>query len=160
MSQETINPEQTFVATTWYRVLYVDTDNMKIVNNGHYFRFFEQGRADYLRQAKLPYSEIEKRGIFTPLTEAWAHFYTPFHYDELIRIECWISQVKKASFRFDYRLFLENTTNVRVAGHTHHAILNHDMKVVKIPDWLWEVIASPAQQSTAAAKAPPKNPSK
>ncbi|MDR2456273.1 MAG: acyl-CoA thioesterase [Deltaproteobacteria bacterium] len=145
MSQEIIASHQTFTATTWYRVLYVDTDAMGIVNNGHYFRYFEQGRGELLRQLKMPYSEIERRGFFTPLTEAWAHFYHSFRYDDLIRIECWISLIKKASFRFDYRLYLEDSPELMVSGHTVHATLNSEHKVVKIPDWLLEIIRPRSQ---------------
>lgn len=140
MSQEILSSEQAFTATTWYRVLYIDTDAMGIVNNGHYFRFFEQGRGELLRQLGVPYSEIERRGYFTPLTEAWAHYYASFRYDDLMRIECWISQIKKASFRFEYRLYQEDSQELRVAGHTVHATLNQAHKVVKIPDWLMEII--------------------
>jgi acyl-CoA thioester hydrolase len=140
-------PEQGFVSSTWYRVLYADTDNMQIVNNGHYFRFFEQGRNEFLRQLDLPYTEVEKKGIRTPLTEAGAHFYAPFRYDDLIRIECWISQIKKASFRFEYRLYLADTDVVRVSGFTVHATLAEDLKVVRIPDWLLEVIGPGATNS-------------
>ncbi|MDR2443593.1 MAG: acyl-CoA thioesterase [Deltaproteobacteria bacterium] len=147
MSKDLYSPDETFTAASWYRVLYADTDNMKIVNNGHYFRFFEQGRGEYLRQINMPYVEIEKRGLFFPLTEAWAHFYASFHYDDMIRIECWISQIKRASFRFDYRLFLGDTREVRVAGHTLHATLNEELKVVKIPDWLLDYIAPNRQSS-------------
>jgi acyl-CoA thioester hydrolase len=135
-----LSPNETFVSTTWYRVLYVDTDNMQIVNNSHYFRFFEQARNEHLRQLKLPYSEVEKRGVRTPLTETGAHFYSPFRYDDLIRIECWVSQVKRASFRFDYLLYLDDTTDVKVSGYTIHATLAENLKVVKIPDWLKDVI--------------------
>ncbi|MDR1577055.1 MAG: acyl-CoA thioesterase [Deltaproteobacteria bacterium] len=137
---ELLGPEDTFKATTWYRVLYVDTDLMGVVNNGHYFRFFEQARGDYLRQLGLPYSEVEARGVRTPLTEAWAHFYASFHYDDLIRIEAWISQVKRASFRFDYRLHLGDNPEARVAGHTIHAIVNEELKVTKIPNWLNDLL--------------------
>ncbi|MDR2366511.1 MAG: acyl-CoA thioesterase [Deltaproteobacteria bacterium] len=127
------------VSTSWYRVLYVDTDNMQIVNNGHYFRFFEQARNEHLRQLKLTYAEIERRGLRTPLTETGAHFYAPFHYDDLIRIECWVSQIKRASFRFEYLLYLDDSTNVKVSGYTIHATVTEDLKVVKIPDWLRDV---------------------
>jgi acyl-CoA thioester hydrolase len=116
---------------------------MGIVNNGHYFRFFEQGRGEYLRQLNLPYSEIEAKGLRTPLTEASAHFYAPFHYDDHIRIECWISLIKRASFSFDYRLYLEDGKEVKASGHTLHATLNEQHKVVKIPDWLLEIINPP-----------------
>ncbi|MDR1164918.1 MAG: acyl-CoA thioesterase [Deltaproteobacteria bacterium] len=139
---EPTSPVNSFVATSWYRVLYVDTDLMGVVNNGHYFRVFEMARGEYLRQLGFPYSRVEENGVRTPLTEASAHFYLPFHYDDLIRVECWIALVKKASFRFDYRLFLENEREPRVAGKTLHATLNLENKVVKIPSWLRDVISS------------------
>jgi acyl-CoA thioester hydrolase len=74
------------------------------------------------------------------LTEAWAHYYASFHYDDLIRVEAWISQVKRASFRFDYRLYKGESGEVRVAGHTIHAIVDENLKVTKIPPWLYELI--------------------
>ena len=146
----------TYVSTSFYRVLYADTDTMGIVNNAVYFRIFEQGRGDYLRGRGMPYSEIEERGIRSPLTEAWAHFYKPFRYDDLIRIECWVSAIKKASFMFDYRLYRdeggsggasmnpekgpEGSPVILVAGRTLHATLNYENKVVKFPDWLSKVL--------------------
>jgi acyl-CoA thioester hydrolase len=132
--------EGCFVSISLYRVLYVDTDLMGIVNNANYFRFFEQGRGDYLRDRGVPYSLIEERGIRSPLTEAWAHFYHPFQYDDLIRMESWISQIKKASFMFDYRLYKDGDPTLRVAGRTLHATLNLENKVVKLPAWLINVI--------------------
>jgi acyl-CoA thioester hydrolase len=129
-----------FVCESRYRVLYVDTDVMGIVNNANYFRFFEMGRGDYLRERGVPYSAIEEQGIRSPLTEAWAHFYKPFRYDDLILMESWVSQVKKASFAFDYRLFLDGDPDLRVAGRTLHATLDFENRVVKIPAWLIDII--------------------
>ncbi|MDR0549383.1 MAG: acyl-CoA thioesterase [Deltaproteobacteria bacterium] len=137
---ELISPSETFLSTSWYRVLYVDTDQLGVVNNGHYFRFFEQARGEYLRALGLPYAEVEAKGLRTPLTEAWAHYYASFHYDDLIRIEAWVSLIKRASFRFDYRLYQGESSEVRVAGHTIHAIVNEDLKVVKIPQWLLDLL--------------------
>jgi acyl-CoA thioester hydrolase len=132
----------TFVCHSFYRVLYVDTDVMGIVNNANYFRIFEQARGDYLRERGVPYSEIEAKGIRSPLTEAWAHFYQPFHYDDHIRMESWISQIKKASFMFDYRLYNGEDPLLRVAGRTLHATLNMDNKVVKLPGWLIDLLGA------------------
>lgn len=131
-------PDNTFVALSEHRVLYADTDAMGIVYNGAYFRFFERARDEYLRQRGLPYSAIEARGISTPLTEAFAHYYSSFHYDDMITMECWISQIKRASFRFEYRLFLaEKPGDTKVAGYTTLAILDKiTQKVAKIPDWM------------------------
>lgn len=135
-------PENTFVAKSQHRVLYADTDAMGIVYNGAYFRFFERARDEYLRQRGLPYSGIEERGIMTPLTEAFAHYYSPFRYDEIIAMECWVSAIKRASFRIDYRLFLpESPTETKVAGYTLLAVCDKaTQKVCKIPGWMMELI--------------------
>ncbi len=133
-----MNKPDTFVALSQHRVLYADTDAMGIVYNGAYFRFFERARDEYLRQRGTPYSRIEANGFSTPLTEAFAHYYSSFHYDDMITMECWVSQIKRASFRFEYRLFLaEKPEETKVAGYTTLAILDKEtQKVAKIPDWL------------------------
>ncbi len=137
-----MNKPDTFVALSQHRVLYADTDAMGIVYNGAYFRFFERARDEYLRQRGLPYSAIEARGIATPLTEAFAHYYSSFRYDDMITMECWVSQIKRASFRFEYRLFLdEKPEETKVSGYTTLAVLDKTtLKVTKIPDWLLELL--------------------
>jgi acyl-CoA thioester hydrolase len=137
-----MNDPATFVARSQHRILYADTDAMGIVYNGAYFRFFERARDEYLRQRGLPYSEIEARGISTPLTEAFAHYYSSFRYDDLMAMECWVSQIKRASFRFEYRLFLpEKPEESKVTGYTTLAVLDRTTgKVAKIPDWMLELL--------------------
>jgi acyl-CoA thioester hydrolase len=120
---------------------------MGIINNMHYFRFFEQGRGEYLRQIGCTYRTIEEKGIRTPITEGFARNHHPFHYDDLIRIDTWMSQLKKASFRFDYRLYKDKEDTVMVSGHTIHAALNLDNKVVKIPDWLIDILRNNIKSS-------------
>lgn len=134
--------DRNFVATSQHRVLYADTDAMGIVYNGAYFRFFERARDEYLRQRGMPYSAIEERGLSTPLTEAYAHYYSSFRYDEIIAMECWIAAIKRASFRFEYRLFLpEKPEETKVDGYTTLAVLDKaSQKVCKIPDWMMELL--------------------
>ena len=135
-------PDNTFVGRSSNRVLYADTDAMGIVYNGAYFRFFERARDEYLRQRGLPYSGIEGRGLSTPLTEAYAHYFSSFHYDEVIEMECWVSAIKRASFRLDYRLFLsEKPEDAKVTGYTTLAVLDKaTQKICKIPDWMMELL--------------------
>ena len=135
-------PENVFIARSQHRVLYADTDAMGIVYHGAYFRFFERAREEYLRQRGRPYSAMEARGLMTPLVEVGAHFYHSFRYDEVIVMECWIAAIKKASFRFDYRLYQEdNPAETRVSGYTVLAVMDRtSRKIIKIPDWVMEVI--------------------
>lgn len=135
-------PENAFVAQSQHRVLYADTDAMGIVYNGTYFRFFERARDEYLRQRGLAYSGIEARGLSTLLTEAYAHYYSPFRYDDIIMMECWVTEIKRVSFRFDYRLFLpEKQEETKVTGFTTLALMDKTtQKVCKIPDWMLDLL--------------------
>ncbi|HEX4460430.1 MAG TPA: acyl-CoA thioesterase, partial [Polyangia bacterium] len=45
------------VSVAHIRVLYADTDQMGVVNNGIYLRFFEIGRAEWLRQRGRAYKD-------------------------------------------------------------------------------------------------------
>ncbi len=146
-------PGDVFVSRSRHRVLYADTDAMGIVYNGTYFRFFEHARDEYLRQRGLPYSALEQRGLRTPLTEALAHYYFPFRYDEIIEMECWISEIKRASFRFQYRLFApEKPDETRVSGYTVLAVCDKASgRVSKIPPWLLELLSSPGASEAGEA---------
>ena len=143
MAEKIIIPGNTFVARSQERVLFADTDAMGIVYNGAYFRFFERARDEYLRQRGTPYSAVEKMGLITPVTDAHAHYYSPFCYDDVIIMDCWVSSLRKASFRFDYRLYLaEKPEEIKVSGHTTMAILDKETRrVCKIPEWLLEVLS-------------------
>lgn len=137
----TTDKEAIKVVNATYQVLYADTDGMGVVYNGTYFRIFEFGRGAYLTAQGLSYKEIEDRSFSTPVTEAYAHYYLPFKYNDLIVVETGVSQIKKASFRFDYRLTLEKRPDlVYITGYTVHALLNNEGKIVRLPDWFKELL--------------------
>ena len=125
---------------TKYRVLYGDVDAMGVMYHGNYFRLFERGRAEYIRERGLTYKDIEDRGVFLPVSQAQAHYLQPARYDDLVLIECRPGQIKRASLRFDYRIFRDrNKTELLVEGHTLHACTNTDGKVIRLPEFLLSI---------------------
>ena len=54
---------QDVISFTEYRVIYGDVDQMGVVYYGNYFRLFEQGRTELLRQRGLTYKRIEELGL-------------------------------------------------------------------------------------------------
>jgi acyl-CoA thioester hydrolase len=54
--------------STDLRVRYSETDQMGIVYHAHYLVWFEIGRTEWCRAAGLPYAEMERSGIFIPVT--------------------------------------------------------------------------------------------
>jgi acyl-CoA thioester hydrolase len=125
--------------TTDIRIRYKDTDRMGVVYYGNYFTFFEIGRSEYMRELGFPYSRLESEGYSLVVTEASAKYHANVGYDSLIRVKTAITELRKVRLRFDYKVISEN--NVRlVSGHTIHACLNSDQKLVKIPHVMMRIM--------------------
>lgn len=97
-------PENAFRHYHTERVRFGDTDAAGVVYYATYQRFFEAGRAEMLRAAGLPGSEIFKRGLLLPVIECWARFHKPAHYDDKLEIISWIHEVGPSSVLFGTRV--------------------------------------------------------
>lgn len=118
------------------RVLYADTDQMGVVNNGVYLRFFEIGRAEWLRQRGRAYKDMEDAGYMLPVVEAHVRYREPGRYDDVIDIHGGPVDVRAASVKFEYRLFRAADGRLLAEGYTLHACLSKDGKVRRFPDEL------------------------
>jgi acyl-CoA thioester hydrolase len=123
------------IAITHIRVRYKDTDTMQVVYYGNYLTYFEVGRVEFLRQNGLPMSVVNAR-IHMPVAEAFVKYSKPARLDDLLEVRCWISQKKRASFRFEYEIRNE-AREVLATGHTLHACQDPETsRMVAIPEWL------------------------
>ena len=123
-----------------YRVIYADTDAMGVVYHSNYFKWFEMGRVEYLRSLGIPYKEIEEKGLSLPVVAAYCKYIKPAKYDDLLRIETSFVEVKKASIKIYYEIFLENNGVELVNGYTMHALTDRDGKIKRIPDFIIDKI--------------------
>ena len=121
------------------RIRYKDTDLMGVVYYGNYLTFFEVGRAELMRDLGFPYAEIEADGYFLVVTEANTKYYANVGYDSEVTVKTKIAKVKNVSIRFNYEV-VDEAGKLLVSGHTVHACLNSDLKPVRIPPDLREVI--------------------
>jgi acyl-CoA thioester hydrolase len=136
------------IATTRIRVRYKDTDCMKVVYYGNYLTYFEVGRVEYLRQQGRTIAEIDRR-VHMPVVEAAVRYVRPAHLDDLLEVDCWISERRRASFRFAYEIRNEGG-DVVASGSTLHACLDVATgKMIAVPPWLAEIM--PAVDRPAAA---------
>ena len=125
---------------TTCRVIYGDTDNMGQAYYGNYFRWFEIGRTELFRSLGIAYASVENRGIFLPVAEAYCKYSVPAKYDDLLTIETSLDTQLKGAIKFDYRIFSEDGKTLLAQGHTKHACLNRDGKVVRPPVFIKDVI--------------------
>lgn len=120
---------------TRIRVIYGDTDRMGVVYYANYLRFFEAGRNEFLREKGARYRDVEAEfGVMLPVVEANVRYRHPARYDDLIRIETRITELKRASLRFEYSVVREGDEKLLAEGHTVHACIDREHKPVKLPE--------------------------
>ena len=135
------NPEYKMLTNeTKYRVIYGDTDNMGVAYHANYLRWFEIGRTELIRSWGVTYKEIEARGVFLPVSEAYCKFVTPARYDDVLIIETTLDITLRAGMKFDYRVLNEKFSAALALGYTKHACLNGEGRVVRPPRFLKNMI--------------------
>ena len=117
---------------TSYRVIYGDTDQMGVVYYANYLRWFERGRSEFLRQIGLPYTQIEDRGYYFPVTEVCCRYFKPARYDDLITITTQLRSSGRATLNFEYTISKEAETVSLASGSTKHACVDAGGRITRI----------------------------
>ena len=125
---------------TKVRVLYADTDAMGVVYHTNYIRWFELGRNELMRQLGVAYIELEKLSLNLPLTKVSCNYLISARYDQLLTVETKFDYIKRASIRFNSRIWDENREKLLVEGYTIHACTNNEGKIRRIPQLLLDLI--------------------
>ena len=126
---------------TSYRVIYGDTDQMGVVYYANYLRWFEKGRSEFLRQIGLPYTQVEGRGYYFPVTEVSCRYFKPARYDDLITIVTQLRSLGRATLNFEYKISRESETSSLASGSTKHACVDADGRITRIPGALTQLLA-------------------
>lgn len=117
-----------------YRVPYADTDQMGVVYYANYLTYFERSRTEMLRDAGLPYSELERQGIFLPVAEASCKYLVPARYDQLLTFQSWIEEIRGVRMIIASRVIHESVTLAK--GGVTLACIGADRKPVRVPEHL------------------------
>ena len=128
------------VTTNTIRVCYGETDPMKYVYYGNYAEYFEVARVELFRSLGMSYDEIEKRGIFLPVSEYKIKYLKPALYDQLLEIRTYIRKIPGIRIEFDYEIYNEDNIKITEASTTLFFLDSETNKIVKCPDYLMELI--------------------
>jgi acyl-CoA thioester hydrolase len=118
------------------RVRYADTDQMGVVYYSKYLEYFEVGRTELFREIALPYSMLEKEGVFFPVVECECAYKRPARYDDVLTIVSSVNEVGRASWRVDYEIYRKEDSALIASGFTRHASVNSNGKPISLPEKL------------------------
>jgi len=117
------------VFTHSIRVPYAHVDQMSMVYYANYFVYFEMARSELLREAGVPYPEMEKRGVLLPVVAAHCDYRKPARYDDLLVVRSRCTEIRGPRLRIEYEVL--RGPECLVTGYTEHVCLSPSGKVLK-----------------------------
>lgn len=136
----TVQTLQMIHTTHSLRVRYGETDAMKYAYYGNYAEYLEVARVELFRSLGISYSEIEKRGIWLPVSEYKIKYLKPAFYDEKLTIHTYIKKFPGVKIEFEYEIFNEENLKITQAFTTLFFLEAASNKVIKCPDFLHEIL--------------------
>ena len=113
-------------------VRYGDTDQMGFAYYANHLYWFEIARTEWLRARGRTYRDMEADGVSLPVTEAHCRYFAPARYDDRLRLVARVTELSRATVRFDYRV--ENVADGRLLaeGYTRHCFMGRAGRPVRI----------------------------
>jgi acyl-CoA thioester hydrolase len=115
------------------KVRFVETDMMAVVHHANYFRWFEMGRVEYLRQAGISLLEMMDDDIVFPITSVDCQYRSSAKFDDIILIETAMTEVTPVKMVFAYKVIREVDGVLLATGNTQNLFTNKQGKIVRLP---------------------------
>ena len=122
------------------RVRYGETDPMKYVYYGNYAEYLEVARVELFRTLGISYDEIEKRGIWLPVSEFKIKYLKPAFYDEILEIHTYVRKIPGVKIEFEYEIYNDSKQKITEASTTLFFLDATTNKVSRCPNFLMELI--------------------
>lgn len=118
-------------------VQFYETDLMGIVHHSNYLRFFEETRVAWAHaKGLIDYQKPESAAHFAVIATQVRHL-RPCKFGDFLEIELQ-AKAEKARIIFEYRLRVGH--EVRATGRTEHVPLNSDLKLMRLPSDMKQIL--------------------
>ena len=88
---------------------------MGVVYHAHVLDWFEAARTEALREAGLPYAELEASGIIMPVVDLAVRYHASVRYDDLVEVETTFAEVG-VRVPIDYAVRRDGEDAVLISG--------------------------------------------
>ena len=114
-------------------VRYAETDAQGVVHHANYLTWFEEGRAEFLRQKGCYYSNLEKEGYFVVVARATVDYRAPAFFEDRITVATTLVKGGGRLLEFSYRAINQDGALV-AEGSTRHLVLDRERRLVSLPE--------------------------
>jgi acyl-CoA thioester hydrolase len=84
-------------------------------------------------------SEVDQK-VHLPVVEATVRYLKPARLDDLLDVRCWVSERRRASFRFAYEILNEAGEAVATGATLHACWDPATSKMIALPSWLQDIM--------------------
>lgn len=119
--------------TSTLRVRYAETDQMGVVYHANYLAWCEVGRTEFVRAAGMSYREMEAHGVGLAVVDATLRFHGAAAYDDEVRIETRLTDVRSRTVTFEYAITNAGTGARLVTATTRLASVTRGGGTVALP---------------------------
>jgi acyl-CoA thioester hydrolase len=126
-----------------FRVRYAETDQMGVVYHSNYLIWCEMARTDLIRLKGRSYAELEAEGTLLAVSDASVRYHAAARYDDLIRAEAWVDEVRSRMVTFSYlisRVMQSGTTERLATATTTLIAIDRASRPRKMPTDLMEAL--------------------
>ena len=121
---------------------YAETDRMGVVYHANYLVWCEIGRTDFIRELGTTYAAMEREGVTLAVADAAVRYHAPARYDDLIRVETTLADVRSRAITFEYLIVNADTAERLVSASTTLVSLDPGGRLVPLPRHIRELLAS------------------
>jgi len=122
------------------KVFYKDVDQMGIVYYSRYFEYFEAARTEMLAKIGLDYDKVEANGAMLPVIESHAEYQKGAKFGQNLLVRTSIQEMPKVKLKFEYQIYLADSEEKLMKGHTIHAFTNLTGKPIRIPKYISKIL--------------------
>jgi acyl-CoA thioester hydrolase len=128
------------------KVRFVETDMMGVAHHANYFRWFEVGRVEYLRQAGINLLDLMAVGIVFPITDVSCQYKSSADFDDIISIETSLIELSRAKMVYSYRVVREADGKLLAEGKTQNVFTDKQGRIIRLEPQVLEKLESMYRQ--------------
>jgi len=117
------------------QVRYAETDQMGVVHHSVYPVYFEIGRTDLFSRYILPYSAIEKMGIWAPVINFSCAVKSRASYEDVLQVVTTPCSFTRTTIRICYEIRQKATGTLVATGDSVHAFISPERKILRIRNY-------------------------
>lgn len=123
---------------------YAETDRMGVVYHANYLVWCEIGRTDFIRELGTTYASMERDGITLAVADASVRYHAPARYDDLIRVETTLADVRSRALTFDYVIVNADSGERLASASTTLVSLDPGGRLIPLPRHLRDLLQTAA----------------